>query len=291
MAPIDPSTDLLAFLKPHPRSSSEASRTQTAASADAGPAVPPSQMPATAPQDRPTRWDDVLEGAEPALRNAWRVNILNLSFRGVTAVTAAAIAASVRVRSGSAAARSRRTRETDAVEFAIVILLTVMLSPLSFNYAYVWLIYPLTLALNLVMSEPPDAPGHRWKVAWITAVFLLPALALPMPVLAQAYGNLFLPSLFLLFGLGVMLRAAGRATPKESTALKTHSFTTSPSFAVNVGGHLEDMKLCLSRRDWYSLPLPFFELWPRMPRPFKRGIQREGTQSMQGGESRWRLVR
>ena len=38
MAPIDPSTDLLAFLKPHPRSSSEASRTQTAASANAGPA-------------------------------------------------------------------------------------------------------------------------------------------------------------------------------------------------------------------------------------------------------------
>ena len=92
--------------------------------------------------------------------------------------------------------RSRRTRETDAVEFAIVVLLTVMLSPLSFNYAYVWLIYPMTLALNLVMSEPPDAPGHRWKVAWITAVFLLPALALPMPVLAQAYGNLFLPRSF-----------------------------------------------------------------------------------------------
>ena len=52
--------------------------------------------------------------------------------------------------------------------------------------------------------------GHRIRVAWITAVFLIPALALPMPLLAQAYGNLFVPALLLLLGLGVMLRAACR---------------------------------------------------------------------------------
>ena len=99
--------------------------------------------------------------------------------------------------------RSRhRTRETDAIEYAIVILLTVMFSPLSFNYAYVWLIYPMTLGLHLVMSEPPGAPGHRIRVAWIAAVFLIPALALPMPVLAQAYGNLFVPALLLLSAWG-----------------------------------------------------------------------------------------
>ena len=99
-----------------------------------------------------------------------------------------------------------------------------MLSPLSFNYAYVWLIYPLTLALNLVMSEPPDAPGHRSKVAWITAVFLLPALALPMPVLAQAYGNLFLPSLFLLFGPGGDTPCRGpRRTERKHRPRTIHS--------------------------------------------------------------------
>ena len=84
-----------------------------------------------------------------------------------------------------------------------------MFSPLSFNYAYVWLIYPTTLGLNLVISESRGAPRHRLKVAWITAVILIPALAIPMPLLAQAYGNLFVPALLLVFGLGAMLLRQG----------------------------------------------------------------------------------
>ena len=108
--------------------------------------------------------------------------------------------------------RNRRTPQTDALEFALVTLLTVMFSPLSFNYAYVWLIYPTTLALYLVISESPAARWHRLKVTWITAVILIPALAIPMPLLAQAYGNLFVPTLLLVFGLGVMLFSAGRGS-------------------------------------------------------------------------------
>ncbi len=84
-----------------------------------------------------------------------------------------------------------------------------MFSPLSFNYAYVWLIYPTTLGLHLVTRRVPTARRHRLKVAWIAAVILIPALAIPMPLLAQAYGNLFVPALLLVFGLGAMLYAAG----------------------------------------------------------------------------------
>jgi hypothetical protein len=61
-----------------------------------------------------------------------------------------------------------------------------------------------------VISESRAAPWHRLKVTWITAVILIPALAIPMPLLAQAYGNLFVPALLLVFGLGVMLYSAGR---------------------------------------------------------------------------------
>ena len=70
------------------------------------------------------------------------------------------------------------------------------------------------------MSEPAGASGHRFKVAWIAAVFLIPALALPMPLLAQAYGNLFLPALLLLFGLGVMLHKAGSAYPNKRRPIR-----------------------------------------------------------------------
>src|SRR5206468_9138265 len=79
-------------------------------------------------------------------------------------------------------------------------------------YAYVWLLYPTTLALHRVVNEPARTPPRRQRlrVAWLAAVLLVPALAIPMPQLAQACGNLFVPALLLIFGLGAMLRAADR---------------------------------------------------------------------------------
>ena len=86
-----------------------------------------------------------------------------------------------------------------------------MFSPLSFNYAYVWLIYPTTLGLYLVIRELPGSfMALRLKVTWITAVILIPALAIPMPLLAHAYGNLFVPALLLVIGLGMALYSARR---------------------------------------------------------------------------------
>jgi alpha-1,2-mannosyltransferase len=225
IAPIDPSTDLLTFLKPHAQTSPDSTQTKNA---QAG------HLPAigahiedggttTANADRFPRWDDALQGALPALRNAWRVNLLDLSFRSVTAVTLAAIVGLCLFVVAMLPRSSRRTRQTDAIEYAIVILLTVMFSPLSFNYAYVWLIYPMTIGLHLVISEPSVAPAHRIKIAWIAAVFLIPALAIPVPLLAQAYGNLFVPALLLLFGLGAMLHKAGSALPDQASADSSYS--------------------------------------------------------------------
>ena len=203
LPPIDPSTDLLKFLKPH----AQADMTKRAASglgiAANSSAVQPGNTEIT------PRWDDSLQGADAALRAAWRVNIADLNFRVVTAITLAVMLALCLFVAAVLPPRNRRTQQTDAIEFALVTLLTVIFSPLSFNYAYVWMIYPTTLGLYLVISESPAAPRHRLKVAWVTAVILIPALAIPMPLLAQAYGNLIVPALLLVFGLGAMLYAAG----------------------------------------------------------------------------------
>ena len=127
-------------------------------------------------------------GAPNSPCTAWRVNFIDLNFRTVTAITLASILVICVFMAAVMPPANRRTRQTDALEFALVTLMTVMFSPLSFNYAYVWLIYPTTLALHIVISEPESAPQHRLKIAWITAVVLIPALAVPMPLLAQAYG-------------------------------------------------------------------------------------------------------
>jgi len=218
LPPVDPSTDLLFFLKPH-------AEYPTAPGKSADPVEGTASSPGAVftgagagTAGQALRWNDAIQGAEPELRAAWRVNFIGLDFRTVTAITLASILAICLFVVAVLPPANRRTRQTDALEFALVTLLTVMFSPLSFNYAYVWLIYPTTLALHLVISEPKGAPRHRLKVAWITAVVMVPALAVPMPLLAQAYGNLILPALLLVFGLGAMLHSAGRRNPVEDIA-------------------------------------------------------------------------
>ena len=158
------------------------------------------------------RWDEDIRRAEPAFRAAWKVNVLSLDFRTVTLITLAAMLALSLFVAAVMPPRARRTRETDALEFALVTLLTVMFSPLSFNYAYVWLMYPTALALHRVLGDPSIRPSAtaRLALAWLAAVLFIPALAIAMPQIAQACGNLFVPALLLVLGLGWMLRAEGR---------------------------------------------------------------------------------
>ena len=163
----------------------------------------------TAPPETPS-WNADFATVQPALQRAWRVNVVSLGFRTVTVVTLAAmLALSLFVIAGWPPRRAR-TAQTDAIEYAHVTLLIVMFSPLSFNYAFVWLIYPFTVALHLVLNHP--APG-RWRAverAWLAAALLIPGLAVFAPFSAQAYGNLFVPALLLVIGLGVKPRAITR---------------------------------------------------------------------------------
>jgi hypothetical protein len=219
----NPATDLLAFLKPHARSrtspthAASGTRGTLAGRTTSRTTVNPN-VAATGPasDEENPRWDEIVQRAESALRAAWRINLVNLNFQTVTLITALTILAICLFFVSVLPAANRRTPETDALEFALVTLLTTMFSPLSFNYAYVWLFYPTTLALHRVLSEPRGGRRHRLKVAWIIGVLLIPAFAIPWPQVAQAYGNLFVPAFLLVVGLGVMLAAAGGRLPEPS---------------------------------------------------------------------------
>jgi hypothetical protein len=216
---LEPTTDLFLFLKPHDqRTGATAPSTEKSDGPEAASSRPLLAGSGEKAPGRAVGWQDTVRQAETALRNAWRVNVVNLSFRTVTAITVATILAICLLVAAVLPKTDRRTRHTDALEFALVTLLTVMFSPLSFNYAYVWLIYPLTLGLQLVINEQPTAPWHRFKAVWIAAVFLIPGFAIPMPLLAQAYGNLFLPALLLVFGLSAMLYAGRHPRPIQALA-------------------------------------------------------------------------
>ncbi|HEX8898264.1 MAG TPA: glycosyltransferase family 87 protein [Chthoniobacterales bacterium] len=102
----------------------------------------------------------------------------------------------------------RRTAETDAIEFALLLLLMLIFTPLSFGYLFVWLLYPLTVVGQCLLSGA-RARGVLLGCAG-TAVALL-ALTVPFRIGAQVYGNTLFAALLLFAGLGIELWRSKRA--------------------------------------------------------------------------------
>jgi hypothetical protein len=136
----------------------------------------------------------------------WRVNVVSLDFRAVNAAIVLSAASLCGFYLATMPRRARRTPHSDAAETAMLLILIVMFSPLSFNYSYVWLIYPLTVALHAALSAEEGSWGRMVLLGWVAAAVAVLALALPFPRVAQAYGNLFASGLILLLGLGLLTR-------------------------------------------------------------------------------------
>jgi hypothetical protein len=110
--------------------------------------------------------------------------------------------------------RAMRTPESDAMEFALLVLMILMTSPLSFGYFFSWLMLPFAVITQRVLV------GKGSALLW----WSLPALALLAPTLffpqgAQAYGNTFFASLLLFIGLAIeLLRYRRKGRQVQSTA-------------------------------------------------------------------------
>lgn len=96
--------------------------------------------------------------------------------------------------------RAERTRESDALEFALFILLMLVLTPLAFGYLFACLLFPFTVALQRLLM----APSLRLLVC-VGASLLLLALTIPFQRSAQAFGNTFVATLVLFAGLALEL--------------------------------------------------------------------------------------
>lgn len=90
--------------------------------------------------------------------------------------------------------RDRRTGATDAIEFALFILLMLIFTPLAFGYLFVCLLFPFAVAVQrLLVRQSPVL-----LTATALAALLL-ALSIPLQHTAQLYGNYFFATL-ILFG-------------------------------------------------------------------------------------------
>ena len=96
--------------------------------------------------------------------------------------------------------RGIRTAESNAIAFALLLLLILMVTPLSFGYFFCWLMLPFAIATQRVLA------GKGSAILWwgLPALALL-ALGLIFPRGAQLYGNTFFAALLLFLGLSIDL--------------------------------------------------------------------------------------
>jgi Glycosyltransferase family 87 len=93
-----------------------------------------------------------------------------------------------------------RTAGSDSIEFTLLLLLMLMITPLSFGYFYSWLMLPFAVVTQRVLA------GKSSTVLWwsVPALALL-ALGIPFSRSAQLYGNTFFATLLLFSGLSIEL--------------------------------------------------------------------------------------
>jgi hypothetical protein len=125
------------------------------------------------------------------------VNLSDLSFPVVNAIIISVALALGVLFIAVMPQRAMRTAESDAIEFALLLLLMLMLTPLSFGYFYSWLMLPFAVITQRVLI----GKGSWWS---LPALALL-VLGVPFPRGAQLYGNTFFATLLLFVGLSIEL--------------------------------------------------------------------------------------
>jgi len=104
-----------------------------------------------------------------------------------------------------------RTPETDAIEFALLLLLILVFTPLSFGYLFGWLLYPLTVVVQRLAARPGS---HPTLAILSGAAVLLLGFSIPFRVGAQTYGNALFATLFLFAGLALELSQLKRTAAR-----------------------------------------------------------------------------
>lgn len=144
--------------------------------------------------------------ADGESKDNWTVNVVDLGFRGANILMLIAVAGLVLFYAVTAW-RAPPQGTAASLDEGMVSLIVVFLAPLSFQYSYVWLIFPLTALLYLALSSPF---GSRLRsAAWwgIGGCVGLLVLSIPAAKLSNAYANVFLAGLVVYVVLGLILRS------------------------------------------------------------------------------------
>ncbi|HUC98620.1 MAG TPA: glycosyltransferase family 87 protein [Candidatus Polarisedimenticolaceae bacterium] len=121
----------------------------------------------------------------------------------------------------------QRTNASDALEYAMLLLLILIFTPLAFTYFFVWLLYPLVVALRLVLKARPGPLQRIAGWTWFFASVIFLCFTFPLPAFrpVQAAGSTLVSCLLLLVGIGWNLRAETRKAAKPNFSPEAKIYT------------------------------------------------------------------
>ena len=155
------------------------------------------------------------EAVDPGVRPL-SVNVLDLSY-GEANLVVLALAAAIGLAFVAVLPPERlRTPASDGAEFALLISLMTIASPLARAYYFVWLLFPFTVLVYHAALDP-DRKARRLiagLLALALGLFCLGA-PLPPPHIAQALGNMFWATAVIMGALAWLLR---RETKRAAAA-------------------------------------------------------------------------
>lgn len=136
------------------------------------------------------------------------VNFINLQFAHINAIIIIFSLGLCLFYLASMPRYAQMVAYTNALEYAMLLLLILIFTPLSFDYFYVWLLYPLMAALNILLTAKNPSQERSIIMAWLIACVILLSLMLPIPGFEwpRAIGNTFWACVLMLFGLGLKLK-------------------------------------------------------------------------------------
>jgi hypothetical protein len=140
--------------------------------------------------------------ADGEAKDGWMVNVADLDFATVNKIIALSALVLGGLYVGLMPRKENRNRTSSSIEYALLVLLILMFSPLSFNYFYVWLLYPLTLAIHLGLEAPERSAMRRFLLGSVASSLGLLALSVVSSRTAAGYGNSFFAGAVLLVSLG-----------------------------------------------------------------------------------------
>ncbi|NUO08315.1 MAG: DUF2029 domain-containing protein [Candidatus Brocadia sp.] len=132
------------------------------------------------------------------------VNFADIEFKYLNAIILAAALGLCLFYVTSMPHYTQRTMGSDSIEYAMMLILILIFTPLSFTYFYVWLLYPLMVAVNILLTRPYLFRTWKMTLVWFVICVLLLSFMLPVPGFDQlaARGSTFWACVLLLFGLG-----------------------------------------------------------------------------------------